>query len=110
MKLLFDQNLSYRLVVALSNVYPDSAHVRPLGLMAAGDDMVWDYAKQNGFVIVSKDNDFLLRCLLYGHPPKVVLIALGNCPTSAVEALLRAHHADMLSFEQDPNAAYLILS
>jgi predicted nuclease of predicted toxin-antitoxin system len=110
MKLLFDQNLSYRLVAALSAIFPDSAHIRPLGLMTAGDDAIWDYAKHNGFVIVSKDNDFLLRSLLLGHPPKVVLIALGNCPTRAVETLLRARLADMLEFERDPNAAYLILS
>jgi predicted nuclease of predicted toxin-antitoxin system len=110
MKLLFDQNLSHWLVTAISDLYPGSSHVRPLGLMSAGDDAVWEYAKQNGFTIASKDNDFLLRSLLFGHPPKVVLVALGNCPTNAVHALLRARRAEILAFERDPNAAYLILA
>lgn len=110
MKLLFDQNLSYRLPIRVADLYPHSAHIRPLGLEKAGDDVIWEYAKQNSFVIASKDNDFLLRSLLFGHPPKVVLIALGNCRTNAVEAILRGRHSDMMAFEQDPNAASLILS
>lgn len=53
MKLLFDQNLSYRLVKALAAEFPGSAHVRHVGLEKALDGPVWDYAKANGFVIAS---------------------------------------------------------
>jgi predicted nuclease of predicted toxin-antitoxin system len=38
----------------------------------ADDDQIWDYALQNGFVIVSKDNDFYQRGVLPGHPPKFI--------------------------------------
>jgi predicted nuclease of predicted toxin-antitoxin system len=89
MKLLFDQNLSFRLVQQLSAQFPDSAHVRDLGLAKAPDPQVWIHAKTHGFMIVSKDTDFQQRAMLYGHPPKVIWVRLGNCSTSSVAALLR---------------------
>ena len=110
MKLLFDQNLSHRLVSQLATEFPGSAHVRDVGLATATDPDVWDYARSNGFVIVSKDTDFQQRALLYGHAPKVVWVRLGNCSTAAVAALLRSRLADLLAFEVDPNAAFLALS
>ena len=64
MKLLFDQNLSPRLVRRLADIYADSIHVREIGLRDADDSAIWDYAKLNGFVIVSKDSDFQQRSLL----------------------------------------------
>ena len=70
MKLLFDQNLSHRLVKSLALEFPQSAHVRHVGLEKAPDGPVWDYAKQHGFVIVSKDSDVHQRSFLYGSPAK----------------------------------------
>ena len=84
MKLLFDENLSHRLVGQLAAEFPGSTHVRDAGLAAAPDAEVWAYAAANGFVIVSKDTDFQQRALLYGHPPKVIWVRLGNCSTAAV--------------------------
>jgi predicted nuclease of predicted toxin-antitoxin system len=109
MRLLFDQNLSHRLVTLLATEYPGSEHVRDAGLSSADDRTIWDYAARNGLVIVSKDSDFEQRALLYGHPPKVVWIRLGNCPTSSVVALLRARHADLTAFEVDPRESILVL-
>jgi predicted nuclease of predicted toxin-antitoxin system len=110
MKLLFDQNLSHRLVGRLAAEYPGSRHVRDAGLAAAADPVVWAYAAAQGFVIVSKDNDFQQRAQLLGHPPKVVWVRLGNCPTAAVEVLLRSRLPDLLAFEADPAASFLALS
>ena len=110
MKLLFDQNFSYRLISALANEYLDSVHVRDVGLSAADDQVVWSDAAQNDLTIVSKDSDFQQRALLYGHPPKVVWVRLGNCTTTAVAALLRARQSDVLAFEADATAAFLVLS
>jgi predicted nuclease of predicted toxin-antitoxin system len=110
MKLLFDQNLSHRLVGQLAAEFPGSAHVRDAGLAAASDSAVWAYAAAHGFVIVSKDTDFQHRALLLGHPPKVVWVRLGNCPTAAVAALLRARQADLLAFEADSAVSFLALS
>lgn len=103
MKRLFDQNLSPRLVALLQGLYPSSAHVQSLGLDFSADDVLWDHARQSGFVIVTKDADFSSLSVLRGFPPKVVWLLLGNCTTQQVEAALRANHAALLAFEHDPN-------
>ena len=109
MRLLFDQNLSPRLVVLLADLHPGSTHVRNEGLQRADDDAVWAYAIRERFVIVSKDADFHQRSFVLGHPPKVVWIQRGNCPTDDIAALLRQRHADLLAFEQDETASFLAL-
>jgi predicted nuclease of predicted toxin-antitoxin system len=110
MKLLFDENLSPRLVSLLSQEYAGSEHVRNVGLAAAADPVVWSFAAAQGFVIVTKDSDFQHRALLLGHPPKVVWLRLGNCSAAAVAALLRSRLTDLLAFEADPTASLLAIS
>ena len=77
MKLLFDQNLSPRLLHLLADIYAQSIHVREVGLHDADDLVVWEYAKANGFAIVSKDSDFQQRSLLEGAPPKFIWLRVG---------------------------------
>ena len=110
MKLLFDQNLSLNLVSHLADRFPDSNHVSLLGLGKASDDEVWNYARDNGFTLVSKDADFSDRNLLRGFPPKVLWLRIGNCTTAQVEALLRLHHEASEQMESDPAAGILALS
>ncbi len=98
MKLLFDQNLSRRLVISLQSDFPQSVHVQDAGLSKSSDETVWNYAKANGLVIVSKDSDFHQRSFLHGHPPKVIWIRRGNCSTLDVELILRAHRIEILDF------------
>ena len=81
-----------------------------MGLSTADDHTVWLHARQHGLTIVSKDADFQQRALLYGHPPKVVWVRLGNCTTTAIATLLRAHLDDVRAFEADPLASFLVLS
>ena len=109
MKLLFDENLSHKLVRALEDLFPASEHVRNLGLKAADDRLIWEHAKNNDLIIVSKDSDFYQRSLLFGHPPKVIWIRRGNCSTVAVEAILRLHFQDVKNFHEDPYESFLIL-
>ena len=66
-------------------------------------------AKDNDFIIVSKDADFYQRSLLFGHPPKTIWIRRGNCSTSAVEMILRSHHDAIATFYNDALEAVLIL-
>jgi predicted nuclease of predicted toxin-antitoxin system len=110
MKLLFDENLSHRLAIALADLFPGSVHVRGVGLKAAEDTPVWEYAREHGFAIISKDGDFQQRSFLYGHPPKVISGRVGNCSTGQIESLVRQHFAEILTFEQDPDGALLVLS
>ncbi len=71
MKLLVDENLSPRLIQALEVEYPGSVHLRSVGLRGAIDEVIWNYAREQGFVIVSKDNDFrgLEGQVLQSHIP-----------------------------------------
>jgi predicted nuclease of predicted toxin-antitoxin system len=108
-KLLFDENLSHRLARRLADIFPDSLHVRDLGLKAANDPLVWDYAKDNGFMIVSKDADMHDLSLLFGNPPKVVWLLLGNCSTSDVENLLRRDFNVIKVFYEDEYVSLLAL-
>ena len=109
MKLLFDENLSPRLVTALSDLFPESAHVDRLGLGSEPDPVIWEYAKTHGYILVSKDSDFHERSLLYGHPPKVVWIRRGNCSVRQIELILRARASDIDRLEADGEMTYLIL-
>jgi predicted nuclease of predicted toxin-antitoxin system len=109
MKLLFDQNLSPRLTRLLADIYADSVHVREMGLRDADDSTVWEYAKLNGFAIVSKDSDFQQRSLLYGSPPKIIWLRVGNCPVSTIESLLRKYSVAVHTFGLDAGKSYLLL-
>ena len=109
MKLLFDQNVSPRLARLLADIYPDSLHIREVGLRDAGDAEIWDYAKLNGFTIVSKDSDFQQRSLLYGHPPKFIWLRVGNRPVRVIEVLLRKHSVAIHTFGLDVGRSHLML-
>lgn len=109
MKLLLDHNLSHWLINVLRQEYPDSRHVREVGLSEAPDEAVWHYAAQHGFTVVTKDADFHQRSFLFGHPPKVVWIRRGNCSTSDIEQLLRHRQPHLTQFAADPEGAFLII-
>lgn len=109
MKLLFDANLSFRLVEQLNDLYPDSIHVRKIALEKSSDQDIWDYAQNNGFTVVTKDADFHEYTIVRGSPPKVIWIRRGNCSTIAIEELLRTHHVDIQLYHSDPDASCLIL-
>ena len=110
MKLLFDENLASRLVVMLAELFPDSAHVRSVGLRGASDTQIWDYARSHGFAIVSKDWDFQQLSFLLGAPPKVVRVRRGNCTVGETERIRRVNSGGILEFGKDREAALLVLS
>ena len=107
MKLLFDQNLSFKLCQKLSDLFPGSAQVRQLGLAEAEDGIVWQYARENGFVIVSQDADFTELAGLQGPPPKVIWLRSGNQKTAFIERLLRQSADRIAEFEKDTESAWL---
>ncbi len=109
MKLLFDQNLSPKLVNWLADLYPGSSHVLSLGLDRASDEAIWEYARDHGYAIVTKDADYDDMGVVRGHPPKVRWLLIGNCTTAQVEAVLRQNHSLVEGFEQDPTMGTLCL-
>ncbi len=108
-KLLLDQNLSPKLVERLSDIYPNSDHLDLLGLGTAEDSLVWEHAKDNGFVVVTKDADFADLSVLRGFPPKVVWIRRGNCSTTDIENLLRDHNSEIEDLATESTSGILTL-
>lgn len=109
MKLLFDHNLSPRLVNRLADLYPHTSNTSLAGLDRATDLAVWLYAQTHGYTIVTKDADFNDVSVLRGFPPKVIWIRLGNCTTGDLETILRRGHAAIVDFINDPTAGILEL-
>ncbi len=110
MKLLLDENLSDRIIPNIIDLYPNSQQVKTLGLANTDDAAIWEYAKTNGFVIVSKDSDFHQRSLLYGHPPKFIFLRIGNCPTSKIIQILRDNLDTIIQFESSETESILVLT
>lgn len=110
MKLLFDANLSPTLVTHLRPHYPGSLHVRDLGLGAGSDAEIWERAKTEAFVIVSKDTDFRERSFVEGFPPKIVWLNLGNAGTMEIAARLRDAQVALAKFVADSDESLLVIS
>ena len=110
MKLLLDENLSDRIVDKIIDLYPDSQHVKTLGLINTDDVIIWEFAKMNSFVIISKDSDFHQRSLLYGHPPKFIYLRIGNSPTSKIVQILRDNLATITQFDSSDTESILVLT
>ena len=102
MKLLFDQNLSPALRDGLQELYPGSIHVTDVGLDQTPDTTIWQYAKENGFAVVSKDSDYRRLSYERGQPPKLIRIRTGNASAALVESLLRDNYGEIEAFGQDP--------
>ena len=90
--LLFDQNLSYKLVERLSDLFPGSTHVKAEGMDRASDWEVWEFARNNGYTIITQDGDFFDIGLIHGAPPKVIWLRSGNTSSSNIESLLRENY------------------
>ena len=101
MKLLFDQNISYRIVKRITSIYPDSEQVRRLGLENKTDREIWDFAREEQFSIVTFDSDFYDMSLLLGHPPKVIWLKIGNTTTENIESILNQKSSQIKAFIED---------
>lgn len=109
MKLLFDHNLSPRLVDRLADLFPGSTHLYTLGMDHEEDRQVWIYAQSHDFTIVTRDGDYNELLILHGFPPKIVWIRRGNCSTAVIEEILRTHIADIQALATDPTLGILTL-
>ncbi len=109
MKLLLDENLSYRRVGQLSPAFPGSAHVDSVGLHAQPDSAIWNFARDNGFGIVSKDDDFRQLSILHGAPRKIIWLPIGNAATDMILRIPNDKRSTMEAFERDTVESLLIL-
>lgn len=108
MKLLFDENVSERLVSLTADIFPGSQHVTDVGLDETADFRIWEFAAIHAFAIVSKDKDFRDQSIKLGGPPKVISLIMGNCSTARIAEALRVHRAEIEAFGAS-SATLLIL-
>jgi predicted nuclease of predicted toxin-antitoxin system len=109
MKLLFDQNISHRLIFLIQDILPEAKQVRQINLENSSDKQIWEYAKEHDFTIVTFDGDFYDFSLVWGHPPKIVWIRSYNQTTKIVDEILRKHFNTLLDFQDDKELACLEL-
>ncbi|HKJ37386.1 MAG TPA: DUF5615 family PIN-like protein [Anaerolineales bacterium] len=107
--LLFDQNISPRLVDRLLDIYPESVHVSTLDMGNAMDSEIWQYAHDHDYMIVTKDADFSELGLVKGFPPKVIWIRRGNCSTQEIETILRESYDAVKTLSEDDETGILTL-
>ena len=108
-RLLLEENLSPRLGSELSGQFPGSTHVRDVQLKGQSDHRIWEFAAENGYTIVTKDDDFRALSLLRGAPPKVIWLVVGNTSTVEVLRILMAHTTAVEAFINEPITSLLTL-
>jgi len=108
-KLLFDENLSYRLARRIQDLFPGSQHVSSVGLLQVPDSSVWRFASEHSFCIVSADADFYEMAISSGPPPKVIWLRGCDYPSAVAEQLIRAQAIRITEFLSHSERAVLIL-
>jgi len=108
-KLLLDQNLSFKLAHRLKPVFGEVMHVNEVSLSAASDQAIWGYAKNNDYTILSKDSDFLHRALLFGAPPKVICLRMGNTSTQEILECLQDKAEAITAFANATEESVLLI-
>jgi len=109
MKFLVDENISRKIVPAIAAAFPDSRHVTDLSLQTKDDSAIWDFAKENGFSILTKDSDFNEILAMKQFPPKIVWIQRGNCSTPAMLEIINTNILRINSFLIDADNGLLVL-
>ncbi len=108
-KLLFDNNISHRVINKLNKTYPNSTHVMLENLDLSTDIEIWQYAKNNGYTIVTKDSDFNDISIYRGTPPKVIWLKIGNCRVDDIVNIMIKFKEEISAFLDDTDSSILEL-
>ncbi len=109
MKLLFDQNISYKIKNALAENFPESVHVSDIRMQTSTDSEIWEYAKENHLTIVTKDSDYFDSSMLLGSPPKVIWVNVGNSSTLNLINILKSNAHKVNEFIESTDSTCLKL-
>lgn len=107
MNLLFDQNISFKIIRKIEDIFPEAKQVRILNLENKDDIFIWQFARRNNFCIVTFDSDFIDISTLKGFPPKIIWLRTGNNTTNFIAEKIRAHQTSIRDFLQDAEAGFL---
>jgi predicted nuclease of predicted toxin-antitoxin system len=109
MKLLFDENISYRITRKIEEIFPESSHVNEYDLHRSDDFDIWSCAKKNNFTIVTNDSDFNEFANMYNPPPKVIWLRTENISTNDIAKLLQEKYSRIIDFSQDENQSIMVI-
>lgn len=107
MRLLFDQNVSFRVIKGIKDLFPLAKQVRELGLENYSDRLIWDFAKKEDYTIVTFDSDFFDLNLILGTPPKIIWLRFGNATTEDIIQLFRQNFELIKEFIVNPDFGQL---
>ena len=107
MNLLFDQNISFRIIKKIEDIFPGSISARELGYDNPQDFEIWKYAKSNNFSIVTFDSDFIDLCNLKGFPPKIIWLRIGNTSTTNIAKRIGIEREKIIDFLNNSENAFL---
>ena len=103
MNLLFDQNISYRIISRIEDIFPHAKQVKNVNLVDRTDLDIWNFAKNNGYCIVTFDSDFYDLSIVKGTPPKIIWLRTGNMTTNSIEEILRNNYELIEEFLNNPD-------
>ena len=103
MKLLFDQNISFRILKQISDVYPEAKQVKDVGLENSSDSEIWEFARKNNYNIVTFDSDFYDLSVIKGIPPKIIWLRICNTSTISIAKVLIDNQELIREFIQSPD-------
>ncbi len=103
MKILVDQNISYKLKALNKTSKFEFIHVSDVNLKGKSDIEIWNYSKNNNLTILTFDNDFYNLSVLNQSLPKIILLQVGNCATNNIIALLLKHEKNIFEFITNPD-------
>ncbi len=109
-KLLLDENISFKVAKGIKEFFEEVNHLSDLRLINSSDIDIWQYAKNNHYSIITFDSDFIDLSLLYGFPPKVIWLRMGNSSSIEVISKLRASQLIINDFLINPENAFLELN
>ena len=101
MRFLFDQNISHRVLKLIPQEYIGSTTIKTEGLINATDREIWEFAKNNEYIIVTQDSDFNDLNSLFGFPPKLIWIRTGNMKTQSIADIIVDYADEINKFMSD---------
>ena len=107
MSLLFDQNISFKIIKKIEGIFPGSQQVKSLGLENKSDKEIWAFAKKHNYSIVTFDSDFYDLSIIWGSPPKIIWIRTNDQRTTSIEKLLKSHKKTIKGFIESSELACL---
>jgi predicted nuclease of predicted toxin-antitoxin system len=108
-RLLLDENLSERLLQPLGELFPGSEHIGNLAKAGTTDGLLWDLARTGGFILTTRDEDFVGMSVLQEAPPKVLWLNVGKSRNAVIAALLQSHATDIERFSVHDEYTFLAI-